>query len=146
MTSNDTVTEEAAETDLGLVSTEQARELSEAGKVKLLDVRTKHEWDAGHLPGAEHVLLNDLSETAASFGPDQPLLVYCRAGTRSAFAAEGLRSAGLDARAVAGGALAWAEAELPLVPEGGYISESGEAAAILEARERSGNKPPSIDW
>ncbi len=50
----------------------------------------------------------------------------------AAFAADGYRR-----RRSAGGIEAWAEAGLPLEPEGGYVAESGEAAAILEARKRA---------
>jgi hypothetical protein len=32
--------------------------------------------------------------------------------------------------------LAWSETGLGLEPEGGYLAESGEAAAVLEARKR----------
>ena len=35
------------------------------------------------------------------------------------------------------GSTAWAEAGLPLEPAGGYVAESGEAAAVLEERRRS---------
>ncbi len=50
-------------------------------------------------------------------------------------AAEALAGEGYDARILAGGIEAWVEAGLPLDPEGGYVAESGEAAAILQARK-----------
>ena len=44
---------------------------------------------------------------------------------------------GFDAHALAGGISAWAEEGRPLDPEDGYVAESGEAAAVLEARRRN---------
>lgn len=135
-----------AENDPDLVPLDEAAELIESKQAQILDVRTEHEWNAGHIPGARHVPLVELSEVAGELGKDEPFLVICRGGNRSAFAAEGLRSAGFQARAVAGGMLAWEEAGRPLEPEGGYVAESGQAAAVLEARERQGIRPRGIDW
>lgn len=145
MTTEETVAE-AETADENLASLEEAAELLAAGEVQLLDVRTEHEWRAGRIAGARHVPLVELSEAARELGKDAPFLVICRGGNRSAFAAEGLRTAGFQARAVAGGMLAWEQAGRPLEPEGGYVAESGEAAAVLEARERSGERPPGIDY
>jgi hypothetical protein len=52
-------------------------------------------------------------------------------------ATEALAGAGFDAAKLSEGIVGWAEAELPLEPQGGYVAESGEAAAVLEARNRS---------
>ena len=35
------------------------------------------------------------------------------------------------------GIVGWAEEGLPLEPDGGYVAESGEAAAMLQARKRA---------
>ena len=128
------------------VELDVAAEIVAAGEAELIDVRTEHEWRAGRIPGSRHVPLTDLSSEADRLGKDQELLIICRGGTRSAFAAEGLRSAGFEARAVNGGLLEWAEAGRELEPADGYVAESGEAAAVLEARERSGQRPPGINW
>lgn len=128
------------------VSPQSALEMVESGAAELIDVRTAHEWEAGHVPGARHLLLTELKAAAAGLPKDQPLLICCRAGNRSEFAAASLRAGGFDARPVAGGALAWAEQGLPLEPKGGYVAESGEAAAELEARERAGERKPGIPW
>jgi rhodanese-related sulfurtransferase len=65
-------------------------------KLVLLDVRTKEEFDAGHLKGAawvergivEFMLLRQLPD------PDAEIIVYCKVGNRTALAARSLRSAG----------------------------------------------------
>lgn len=54
----------------------------------ILDVRLRHEWDGGRLPGARlleaGLLPNASAEQVGS--PEQPLLVHCQAGTRSTIA------------------------------------------------------------
>ena len=52
-------------------------------------------------------------------------------------AAEALAGAGFDAVKLSEGIVGWDEAGLPLEPEDGYVAESGEAAAILQARKRA---------
>jgi rhodanese-related sulfurtransferase len=104
--------------------------------VQLVDVRTDHEWESGRIPGAVHVRLDLLGEQLQGLDRDRPLVFYCRGGNRSGMAAQAFAEAGYDARRLAGGALAWSEAGLELEPEGGYVAESGEAAAVLEARKR----------
>lgn len=54
----------------------------------ILDVRLRHEWDAGHLPGARHLEAGLLPDAASEqIGPqEEPLLVHCKAGTRSTVA------------------------------------------------------------
>jgi rhodanese-related sulfurtransferase len=106
-------------------------------EVRVVDVRADHEWEAGHIPGAEHIRLDVLPEHTAELGKDAPLVFYCRGGNRSGMAAQAFREAGYEARFLSGGALAWAETGLGLEPEGGYVAESGEAAAELEARHRA---------
>ena len=120
------------------VSPGQARELLEGG-AQLVDVRAQHEWDAGHISGAIHLPLDELSERTGELDPDRPVVLYCRGGNRSSMATEALAEGGYDAAKLTGGAVGWAEDGLPLDPEdGGYVAESGEAAAILEARRREG--------
>lgn len=118
------------------ISRAEAREMLENG-AQLVDVRADHEWEAGHLPGAVHIPLADLSERAAEIDKDRPVILYCRGGNRSAMATTALAEAGYDAAKLSEGAVGWEEEELPFEPEGGYVAESGEAAAILAARKRS---------
>jgi rhodanese-related sulfurtransferase len=107
----------------------------EAG-AELIDVRRDYEFDAGHIPGARQVELNDLQAEASNLPDGKPVLVYCRSGERSAMAAEALRDGGFDAHSVAGGILAWQEAGNALDPADGRITEAGQAAAILESEGR----------
>jgi sulfur-carrier protein adenylyltransferase/sulfurtransferase len=53
---------------------------------RVIDVREQTEWDAGHVAGATLIPLADLPQRAAGELPDrdQPLLVHCAVGGRSA--------------------------------------------------------------
>ena len=119
------------------VTREEARRLVEEG-AQLVDVRADHEWEAGRIPGAKHVPLAELNERTGEIAQDRPVVLYCRGGTRSSMATEALAAAGYDAAKLTGGIVGWEEEGLPLEPEGGYAAESGQAAAILEARKRDG--------
>jgi len=118
------------------ISRDEAQKLIEDG-AQLVDVRAAHEWEAGHIAGATHLPLDELAGRTGEIDPERPVILYCRGGSRCEMATEALTAAGFDAAKLTGGIVGWAEAELPLEPEDGYVAESGEAAAILEARKRS---------
>jgi rhodanese-related sulfurtransferase len=118
------------------ISRAEAREML-ADDAQLVDVRADHEWEAGHLPGAVHIALPDLPARIEEIDKDRPVIIYCRGGNRSTMAAGALAEAGYDVAKLAEGAVGWEEEGLQFEPEGGYVAESGEAAAILQARKRS---------
>lgn len=118
------------------VSRDEAQKLIEDG-AQLIDVRVDHEWETGHIAGAKHLPLAELAERTGELDKERPVVLYCRGGTRSTMATDALAEAGFDAAKLSEGIVGWAEADLPLEPEGGYVAESGEAAAIIESRERS---------
>jgi rhodanese-related sulfurtransferase len=118
------------------VSREEARKLVEDG-AQLVDVRAEHEWEAGRIAGAVHLPLAELAERTGELDKDRPVVLYCRGGNRSTMATDALADAGFKAAKLTEGIVCWEEAGLPLEPEGGYAAESGEAAAILEARKKA---------
>ena len=118
------------------VSREQAQKLIDGG-AQVIDVRADHEWEAGRISGATHLPLDELAERAGEIDKERPVLLYCRGGNRSTMAAVALAEAGYDASKLSEGIVGWEDAGLPLEPEGGYVAESGEAAAVLQARKRS---------
>jgi rhodanese-related sulfurtransferase len=117
------------------VGREEARRLVEEG-AQLIDVRADHEWEAGRIAGAEHIALPDLPQHIAELDRDRPVVVYCRGGNRSSMAAAALGEAGFDAVKMDAGIVGWSEEGLPMEPEGAYVAESGEAAAILQAQKK----------
>jgi rhodanese-related sulfurtransferase len=117
------------------VSREEAREMIADG-AQLIDVRADHEWETGRIAGAKHVPLPELPQRTSEIEGDQPVVVYCRGGNRSSMAAAALNDAGFEAVKLSEGIVGWSEDDLPLEPEGGYVAESGEAAAILQAQKK----------
>lgn len=117
------------------VSREEARKLVEEG-AQLVDVRADHEWEAGRISGATHVPLPQLPERLDEIDKDRPVVLYCRGGNRSSMATAALTEAGYDAVKLSEGIVGWSGEDLPLEPEGGYVAESGEAAAILQAQKK----------
>lgn len=118
------------------ISQEEAKKLVEEG-AQLVDVRVGHEWEAGRIPGALHIPLDQLAERTGELDADRPVVVYCRGGTRSSMAADALEAAGYDAAKMSGGIVEWADASEPLEPPEGYVAESGEAAARIQARKQA---------
>lgn len=122
------------------ISREQLQKLLADG-AQLVDVRAGHEWEMGRIEGAAHLPLAELAERTEEIDKDRPVVLYCRGGNRSTMATEALGAAGYDASKLSEGIVGWAEAGLPLEPEGGAVAESGEAAAILHAQKRL---PPEL--
>ena len=118
------------------VSREEARKLLDEG-AQLIDVRADHEWETGHIAGASHIALDELAQRAGEIDKDRPVVLYCRGGNRSTMATAALAEAGYDAAKLSEGITGWEEEGLPIEPEGGYVAESGEAAAELEARKKA---------
>lgn len=98
----------------------QAVEKIAAG-AQLLDVRTKEEWDDGHLKGAKLVTLSDkgfAEKVKAVFDPKKPLVVYCGSGNRSAKATKHLRDGGFTSVFdMAGGIYIWEKEGNPIVKD-----------------------------
>lgn len=90
----------------------------------LIDVRTPHEYEAGHAPGARPVSPKALKENPLdAIHGDDPLaerdaaiVVICDNGLRSSIVAAQLRDAGLLAESVAGGLIAWGKDGNPILP------------------------------
>jgi rhodanese-related sulfurtransferase len=118
------------------VSREEAQKLIEGG-AQVIDVRTDHEWEVGRIKGATHLPLDELAQRAGEIDKERPVVLYCRGGNRSTMATAALADAGYDARKLSEGIVGWVEAGLPVDPEDGYVAESGEAAAILQARKKA---------
>jgi rhodanese-related sulfurtransferase len=118
------------------VSRDEAQKLIDEG-AQVIDVRADHEWEVGRIAGAAHLPLAELAQRAGEIDKERPVLLYCRGGNRSTMAAAALADAGYDAAKLNEGIVGWAEAGLPLDPEDGYVAESGEAAAVLQARKKA---------
>lgn len=97
----------------------KVEELIKSGKYTVIDVRTKEEYDAGHLKGALNFdYYNDDFEEKieeALKDKDKPYIVYCRSGMRSLYSAEILEELGYtNVTNMKGGFLAWQSAGKPV--------------------------------
>src|SRR5262245_23149340 len=96
--------------EIGEVDAPRARELIESDSPAIVDVRERDEWDEGHIPGAVHIprgFLESRIETALP-NREQPIVVYCQSGARSAFAAKTLEELGYTSAVnLAGGFTDW---------------------------------------
>lgn len=105
-------------TTIAAVSPEGALELLAAGAL-LLDVREVEEWTAGHAVEAVHIAMGSVPERLAEIPVDRTVVCACRVGGRSGVVASSLAAAGLDARNLDGGMLAWESAGFPVVTDAG---------------------------
>jgi rhodanese-related sulfurtransferase len=101
---------------------QQVAEMRKSGKIQLIDVRERYEHEAGRIAGDQFIPLSELSGAAGSLDPSQPVVFYCRTGSRSSMAAEAFAGAGFQAHNLVGGLQAWEAAGLPLEPDDGYIA------------------------
>ena len=82
----------------------------------VVDVRELDEWTEGRIPGAIHIPRGNLESRIEQAAPDraQPILLYCAAGNRSAFAAKSLEELGYEhVTSLAGGYTDWKRSGLP---------------------------------
>ena len=83
----------------------------------VLDVREDKEIQGGIIKGARHITLGQLPDQIGTVSKNKqdPVLVYCRSGSRSGYACQQLTKAGFeDVSNLAGGILAWEAANLPI--------------------------------
>lgn len=72
------------------ISADELRERLRRGEAVLLDVRPHQEYQAGHLPGAMSVPLDELERRLSELPPDKTVVAYCR-GPYCVYADEALR-------------------------------------------------------
>ena len=86
----------------------------------VVDVREQSEWDEGHIPRAIHVPRGHLESRIERTAPDHetPIVLYCAAGNRSAFAAKTLAELGYEnVSSLAPGYTGWKRDGFPTVVE-----------------------------
>ena len=105
------------------ITPEQADALRREQDAQLIDVREDHEWDAGRIDGARHIVLGEVASQASTIAQDRPVVFYCRVGSRSAMAADAFRTAGYEAYSLGGGLQAWAGDGRPLEPADGTVAD-----------------------
>jgi len=81
----------------------------------LLDVRSVGEWGSGHALEARHIPLSELSKRMTEIALQEPIVVICASGNRSAMAATTLAKSGFaTVYNFSGGMAAWHNLDLPV--------------------------------
>jgi len=82
----------------------------------ILDVRTPGEVEEGKIPGATAVRLSDLAQNLDKLPDDKDttIYVYCKGGTRAAYAVATLHTLGYTEAYNMGGFVDWKEAGYPV--------------------------------
>jgi hydroxyacylglutathione hydrolase len=82
----------------------------------ILDVRNQTEWDEGHIPGAQHLMLGYLADRVNELAANgKRVVVQCQTGSRSAIGASILQANGITNVAnMMGGIRDWELAGLPV--------------------------------
>ena len=71
------------------------QEFQKTEKAMLLDVRTKEEYEAGHIENSENIPLQQIEKVLDKItDKNTPLFVYCQSGARSSSATTALKQMG----------------------------------------------------
>lgn len=74
----------------------------------LIDVRSVGEYEAGHLPKAKNIPLNELPDKLESIPKDKPVILVCWSGSRSRSATQMLIKEGYEnVHNLKGGTMLW---------------------------------------
>ena len=98
------------------ISPQQAAEMQRQSS-PIVDVRENDEWSAGHIAGAIHIPLSEISTRLNELETykNSPIIMQCRSGARSAKAADVLVKAGFSrVFNLTGGLNAWQKENLNL--------------------------------
>jgi rhodanese-related sulfurtransferase len=102
------------------ISTKEVYEImTEKKDYTILDVRTREEFDEGHLEGAVLIPVDDLETRIGEISMEKPVIVYCRSGRRSAKGADILLKNGFrPVYDMQGGIEKWVSDEYPIFKTG----------------------------
>jgi adenylyltransferase/sulfurtransferase len=101
------------------ITAAELKDLLDADKIELIDVREPVEWDIVHIVGATLIPKDRIlsGEALAELPQNKPIVLHCKTGIRSAEALAALKRAGFaDATHLQGGVVAWAKQVDPSLP------------------------------
>ena len=97
------------------LSTLQAIQLLNKGKVSIVDVRKSDEFSAGHLRDSKNIPIDNLDKRVSELDKTHPVLVVCQSGDRASRAAGEYRRAGFgEVYILDGGYTEWRSQGLPV--------------------------------
>jgi rhodanese-related sulfurtransferase len=83
----------------------------------LIDVRSREEFDHGHIPGANNIPIEQTEARLDDIPADEPVVLVCLSGRRADSACNQLRSKRSNLVVLEGGTSAWSQAGLPVVAQ-----------------------------
>lgn len=95
------------------VQTLTPTEANARADLQIIDVRSRQEWNGGHVQRARHIPLDELPGRLSDLHSG-PVAFICQSGMRSQRAAKMAAAAGVDAVNINGGMAAWQREGLPV--------------------------------
>ena len=91
------------------LSSHQGEKLLSNHNYIFIDVRTKQEYDTGHIPNSTHISIESLESRIDEIEKykEKKIVVYCRSGNRSSKGTKILINYGFEAMNLSGGMLQW---------------------------------------
>jgi hydroxyacylglutathione hydrolase len=102
-----------------MITVHELKQLRESKEeILVLDVRSKEEWQEGHLSGAKHIYVGHIPNNLDEIPKNLPILIHCTVGLRATVAASYLESKGYrNIKIVLGSYKAWENAGYPIKAE-----------------------------
>ena len=112
-------------TDLGntleksnVISLDEFKEIQKTNHAQIIDLRGAAEYNAGHINGTENVFIGTLEKNLDKIRKDQPVVIHCQSGDRSAIGYSLLRKHGFkNVKNYSGSINEWVNAGNPVVSE-----------------------------
>lgn len=99
-----------------IIQAEDVQKYMKQANVPLIDVRTISEYENGHIQGFENISLNSLEQNTSKIKKDNPVIIHCQSGLRSAMAYSILEKLGYtNILNYSGSINDWTAKKLPLV-------------------------------
>ncbi|HEX6557798.1 MAG TPA: MBL fold metallo-hydrolase [Longimicrobiales bacterium] len=99
---------------LSSIDTDHMNELVGRADAVVLDVRGLAEWQEGHVPGARHIPIGEITERSDELPRSKRIVVHCQTGSRAAIASSVLQARGFDVVNVHGGFEQWRASGRPI--------------------------------
>ena len=101
-----------------ITSVELKQRLDRGDKLTIVDVREPNEYQINRIPGSVLIPLGDVPRRYNELDPNDLIVVHCKSGSRSAKAADFLRSVGFrNVVNLKGGVLDWVDKVDPAQPK-----------------------------
>lgn len=108
---------QTSQSEMKSLSAPEFKKIIESESVVLFDVRTKPEYDGGHISGSINIDVNDpdFSTLVKSNSKGKTIALYCRSGNRSKYAGTKLTDLNVEIYELNRGFIDWQQSGFPIV-------------------------------